>query len=52
MMDLLLSLPVSYYRLEGIRGFYRGFLPCILRSFPTNGAALFVFDHAMRMLSQ
>ncbi|KAJ3274709.1 hypothetical protein HDV01_002231 [Terramyces sp. JEL0728] len=29
---------------EGIKGFYRGFVPCFLRSFPTNGAAIFVFE--------
>ena len=37
------------WRTEGWRGFYRGFLPCILRSFPTNGAAFvaaeFVFNN-------
>jgi solute carrier family 25 (mitochondrial carnitine/acylcarnitine transporter), member 20/29 len=29
---------------EGIRGFYRGFLPGLLRSFPTNASAIFVFE--------
>jgi solute carrier family 25 carnitine/acylcarnitine transporter 20/29 len=29
---------------ERIKGFYRGFVPCFLRSFPTNGAAIFVFE--------
>jgi solute carrier family 25 carnitine/acylcarnitine transporter 20/29 len=32
------------YAREGLRGFYSGFLPCILRSFPTNGAALMVTE--------
>ncbi|KNC96544.1 uncharacterized protein SPPG_08132 [Spizellomyces punctatus DAOM BR117] len=36
------------YRTEGIRGFYRGFVPCFLRSFPTNGAAIFVYETMMR----
>ncbi|KAI9206300.1 mitochondrial carrier protein [Polychytrium aggregatum] len=35
-------------RTEGIKGFYRGFLPCFLRSFPTNAAAIFVFDNVMK----
>lgn len=26
------------------KGFYRGFTPCLLRSFPTNGAALLAFN--------
>lgn len=34
--------------MEGWRGFYRGFVPCFLRSFPTNGAAIFVMDSIMR----
>ncbi|KAJ3096851.1 hypothetical protein HDU97_005479 [Phlyctochytrium planicorne] len=29
---------------EGLKGFYRGFTPCLLRSFPTNAAAIFVFE--------
>ncbi|KAJ1557330.1 hypothetical protein HK405_000215, partial [Cladochytrium tenue] len=28
----------------GLAGFYRGFVPCFLRSFPTNGAAILVFE--------
>ncbi|KAJ3241758.1 hypothetical protein HDU81_010402 [Chytriomyces hyalinus] len=32
------------FRTEGIKGFYRGFVPCFLRSFPTNGAAILVFE--------
>ncbi|KAI8821041.1 mitochondrial carrier domain-containing protein [Fimicolochytrium jonesii] len=36
------------WRTEGLRGFYRGFVPCFLRSFPTNGAAIFVYDAGMR----
>jgi solute carrier family 25 carnitine/acylcarnitine transporter 20/29 len=37
---------------EGLMGFWRGFVPCMLRSFPTNGAALWVFDNTLRMLSK
>ncbi|KAI8897695.1 mitochondrial carrier domain-containing protein [Globomyces pollinis-pini] len=32
------------YSTDGIKGFYRGFVPCFIRSFPTNGAAIFVFE--------
>jgi solute carrier family 25 carnitine/acylcarnitine transporter 20/29 len=31
-------------RTEGWRGFYRGYVPCLLRSFPTNASAVFVFQ--------
>lgn len=40
------------YAAEGLMGFWRGFVPCMLRSFPTNGAALWVFDNTLRMLSK
>lgn len=30
------------------RGFYRGFVPCMLRSFPTNGAAIFAYEYCMK----
>ncbi|CCG80655.1 Mitochondrial ornithine carrier protein [Taphrina deformans PYCC 5710] len=35
---------------DGWRGYYRGFTPCILRSFPTNASAVLVFDTTMRYL--
>ncbi|RUS13205.1 mitochondrial carrier domain-containing protein [Endogone sp. FLAS-F59071] len=38
------------YRTEGLKGFYRGFLPCLLRAFPTNASAILVFDTVMRLL--
>ncbi|KAJ3411929.1 hypothetical protein HDV05_001510 [Chytridiales sp. JEL 0842] len=34
----------SIYKVDGLKGFYRGFVPCFLRSFPTNGAAILVFE--------
>jgi len=39
------------YAKEGIKGFYRGFTPCLIRSFPTNGAAFLSFEVVMRLLS-
>ncbi|EST08349.1 Mitochondrial substrate/solute carrier [Kalmanozyma brasiliensis GHG001] len=33
-----------------VRGVYTGFLPCLLRAFPTNAAALFAFETAMRFM--
>ena len=36
------------WKTDGLRGFYRGFLPCFFRSFPTNGAAIFVYETFMK----
>ncbi|PWN51186.1 mitochondrial carrier [Violaceomyces palustris] len=33
-----------------VRIFYTGFLPCFLRAFPTNAAALFAFETAMKLM--
>ncbi|KAF9551301.1 hypothetical protein EC957_009185 [Mortierella hygrophila] len=38
------------YRTDGFKGFYRGFLPCLLRAFPTNACALTSFELTMRWL--
>ncbi|CAG8763151.1 11625_t:CDS:2 [Dentiscutata erythropus] len=35
---------------EGSRGFYKGLVPCLLRSFPTNASAIMVFEYTMRFL--
>ncbi|KAI8983045.1 mitochondrial carrier domain-containing protein [Pilobolus umbonatus] len=35
------------YRTEGLRGFYRGFLPSFLRAFPTNASAVFILLFAL-----
>ena len=40
------------YRADGIRGFYRGFLPCLLRAAPVNASTFFAFELAMRMLGR
>lgn len=36
---------------EGWRGFYRGFIPAMLRSFPTNAAAIGMFDLTMKLIA-
>ncbi|CAN6668264.1 mitochondrial glycine transporter Ymc1p [Trichomonascus vanleenenianus] len=38
------------YRQYGYRGFFKGFVPSILRSFPANAAALAAFEAVMRTL--
>ena len=40
------------WRTEGLKGFYRGFLPCLLRSFPTNGAAFVAAETVLSILPQ
>ncbi|KAI9277260.1 mitochondrial carrier domain-containing protein [Phascolomyces articulosus] len=39
------------YNTNGLRGFYRGFLPSFLRAFPTNAAAVFMFETVMKLLA-
>ena len=47
----ILGVVKSVYRNDGIRGFYRGFLPAFLRSFPTNGGALLVFSETVKIVN-
>lgn len=35
---------------EGWRGYWRGFVPCLLRAFPANAVALVVFEGVMGAL--
>ncbi|KAJ2632799.1 hypothetical protein H4R22_000985 [Coemansia sp. RSA 1290] len=37
-------------RTEGLRGFFRGFVPSFIRSFPTNASAIFVWESTVRVL--
>jgi solute carrier family 25 carnitine/acylcarnitine transporter 20/29 len=48
----LLSCYRDIMRTEGFKGFYRGFVPCILRSFPTNGAAFVAAETMLKILPQ
>lgn len=40
------------YRDSGLKGFTRGFTPCVLRAFPANAAAFFGFEAAMNLLTK
>ena len=40
----------AVYAENGLRGYWRGFLPCFLRAFPANAMALLVFEGIMRAL--
>jgi solute carrier family 25 carnitine/acylcarnitine transporter 20/29 len=44
------SAAVAVYRKGGIKGYWRGFLPCFLRAFPANAMAIMVFEGVMRAL--
>jgi len=37
---------------EGIRGFYKGLTPCLLRSFPANAVCFFAFETVKNMMSK
>jgi solute carrier family 25 carnitine/acylcarnitine transporter 20/29 len=37
---------------DGIRGFYRGFVPCLLRAFPANSATFLGYEMTMRMIGR
>jgi solute carrier family 25 (mitochondrial carnitine/acylcarnitine transporter), member 20/29 len=38
------------WREGGIKGYYKGFTPCILRAFPANAMALVAFEGVLRAL--
>ena len=40
------------YQTQGMRGFFVGFSPCVLRAFPANAAAFLGFEMAMRALPE
>ena len=48
----ILSCIKHIYKIEGIGGFYRGWFPCALRSFPTNGAAFVAAEFALSLLPE
>lgn len=38
------------YAIDGLAGFFRGLTPTILRAFPANASALFVYEGLLRLL--
>jgi solute carrier family 25 carnitine/acylcarnitine transporter 20/29 len=40
----------AVYKSGGVRGYFRGFLPCFVRAFPANAMALVAFEAVMRSL--
>lgn len=45
-----ISVVKDIFHKQGIKGFYKGFLPTILRAAPANGATFAVFEITMRLL--
>ena len=43
---------VDIWRRNGLKGYWRGFLPCFLRAFPANAVALVAFEGVMRALPE
>jgi len=37
------------WREQGVRGFFRGFVPCMLRAFPANAGTFFTYELMMRL---
>lgn len=37
---------------DGIKGVYRGFLPCLLRAFPANSATFLAYEMTMRLIGR
>ncbi|KAF2865132.1 mitochondrial carnitine/acylcarnitine carrier protein [Massariosphaeria phaeospora] len=42
----------AIYRETGWKGYWRGFVPCILRAFPANAVALVAFESVLRALPE
>jgi solute carrier family 25 (mitochondrial carnitine/acylcarnitine transporter), member 20/29 len=42
----------TVYRENGLKGYWRGFVPCFLRAFPANAMALVAFESVMRWLPE
>jgi len=40
----------TIYREAGLRGFFRGFGVCMLRAWPANAAAMFMYEGLMRLM--
>jgi len=43
---------MKVWRSSGVRGFFRGIAPCILRAGPANGATFAAYELAMRVLNR
>jgi len=37
---------------EGMKAFWRGFTPCLIRAFPANAACFFTYEFTRKLLGQ
>lgn len=37
---------------EGVRGFWKGYTPCLLRAFPANAAGFFMYEFVKGLMSK
>lgn len=44
------SVAKKIYQENGVRGFFRGLTPILLRAFPVNASALFAYEGLMRLM--
>jgi len=47
----ILDVARKLWRKEGIKAFYRGYVPCMLRAFPANAVCFFGYEYAMRLFN-
>jgi Mitochondrial carrier protein len=47
----LISVARHINRVDGLRGYFAGLAPCLLRAFPVNASALFVYEGILRLLN-
>ncbi|EGG13508.1 mitochondrial substrate carrier family protein [Cavenderia fasciculata] len=47
----LIDCASKIYKQQGIAGFYKGFTPCFIRSFPANAACFVAFEKARELMS-
>lgn len=42
----------TIYQKSGVKGFYRGIVPCLLRSSPANAVAFFGYEKTVSLFSK
>lgn len=48
----MLDCAAKIYQQNGIKGFFRGFVPTLVRAAPVNACTFFVFEHTIRFLDE
>jgi solute carrier family 25 carnitine/acylcarnitine transporter 20/29 len=45
-----LDCATKIYRADGTKGFFKGFAPCLLRSFPANAVCFLAYEEAKKII--